>query len=336
VRKSLLVAAEERWLVPTYASRRSGVWIAAHACLMLPFRVCGSIRRYHAPEVVGRSLTVLTVGAPRRLRAFCGHLLDPLYDTSPGPVQGLWSPRSLESAGAGADVVVVQIHRWAAARFRREGWYIVPDAVRWRGELAHMPPEPPSKSLRDDLRKVRLYRYELEPATTAADWDEFYATMVVPHAERRFGEAAWIPSAGLRRTLRKVGTLQFVRRGDVRVGGLCVVPSGHCAWVPLLSVLAGNEALRREGALAAAYALGLEWARASGYRSMDLGRTSAFLNDGIAVYKRKWGFTPVPDPLSHLFAVRVGPAVSATDLFARQPVLIETDTGLASPTGAAE
>ena len=124
--------------------------------------------------------------------------------------------------------------------------------------------------------------YDIHTATTAADWEEFYVKMLVPHVEQRFGNSAWIPSPRLLRSLQKRGILHFVCREGARVGGVCMVPSEKekKVWIPLLGVLAGDETLLREGALAAVYALGIEWAKANGYRYMDKGRTSPFLNDG--------------------------------------------------------
>jgi GNAT superfamily N-acetyltransferase len=344
VSRSLLAAVEERWLVPAYSSPRAPVWVAAHEWLTVPFRLQGEVRRYEWP-FAGQRLTVVTAGAPGRLRQFAERITGPLTEASLGasldaPVsarRALWRPAPLADSctDAGADLVVAQIHRWAAPRFRRAGWHVIPSAVRWHGELARIPPSPCSNSLRDDLRKVRRYGYQVEAAETATDWDEFYATMVVPQAERRFGDAAWIPSPAFLRTLRKAGVLLFVCRAGARVGGFCLVPSGDRVWCPLLGTLAGDESLRREGVLAAVYAFAVDWAKRRGYRIFDMGRTSPFASDGIAAYKRKWGLAPVPDPLSALFAVKLGAHPAAAEMFAREPVTVETERGLATFAGEA-
>ncbi len=83
----------------------------------------------------------------------------------------------------------------------------------------------------------------------------------------------------------------------------------------------------------AAYALAFEWARGEGCVTVDMGRTSPFLHDGIQQYKRKWGLDPVPDPLAHLVAIRVG-SDAARLAFAREPVLIEREAGLWLYAGA--
>jgi hypothetical protein len=60
---------------------------------------------------------------------------------------------------------------------------------------------------------------------------------------------------------------------------------------------------------------------------VDLGRTSPFVNDGIQLFKRKWGFVPIADPLAHLVAVLVRSDL-AREAFSREPVMVEDGGGL--------
>ena len=89
----------------------------------------------------------------------------------------------------------------------------------------------------------------------------------------------------------------------------------------------GDPGLLREGVYSAVFSLVFEWAREQGYTHVDAGRTSSFMSDGVQHFKRKWGLEPVADPLTHLIAARAGPGARAA--FAREPVLIETERGIA-------
>jgi hypothetical protein len=225
-----------------------------------------------------------------------------------------------------SDLVLAEIHRWMAPRFRRAGWIIIPTDVRWHGELAHLPPQPPTTSLKSDLAKVRKFGYAIEQASTPADWTEFYDAMVLPQARARFGEDAWIPSERLRRELSARGALHFIRRDGARVAGICSVRTGRALWLPVMGMCQRDPGLLREGVYSAVLALVFEWAGEQGCTHVDAGRTSVFTNDGVQHFKRKWGLEPVADPLTHLIAARVGPGARAA--FARQPVLIETERGI--------
>ncbi len=315
-------AIEERLLVPAYASRWSSLSVAAHRVLAFPLQLRGPVRR-RMVVVADRTLSVLEAGRSKLTEPLVARLLGELPPAADETARWLGDPAE---AGA-ADLVVAEVHRWVAPRFRRAGWIVVPDQVRWQGELSALPPPTPCHSLKDDLRRVRSQGYTMEHAGGPEDWAEFAAHMVGPHATARFGDEAWTPSPYLWRQFEERGALHFVVRDGVRVGGICSLRSGDAVWMPLLGVRQGDPALRRAGVSVAAYALAFEWARAEGCVTVDMGRTSPFLHDGIQQYKRKWGLDPVPDPLAHLVAIRVG-SDAARLAFARQPVLIEREAGL--------
>ncbi len=316
-------AIEERLLVPSYSSRWSSLSVAAHRMLAYPLQRRGPARR-RVVETGDQRLTLIEIGRPKLTEPLCARLFGELPVPAVEPSRSLMNPTEMAD---GADLVVAEVHRWMAPRFRRAGWLIVPDQVRWQGELSALPPPSPSHSLKDDLRKVRSQGYVLEPAIGSGDWLEFAERMVRPHASARFGGDAWIPSTYLWRQFAERGQLLFVVREGVRVGGFCVLRSGDSAWLPLAAIRDGDSALLRAGVSVAVYALAFEWARQQGCVRVDLGRTSPFLYDGVQQYKRKWGLDPVPDPLAHLMAVRPT-SETARLAFAREPVLIEREAGL--------
>lgn len=327
---SILASVEERFLVPSYASRLAEAWIAAHGALALPFHVRGEVRRSVVATPAG-SLRVLELGRKKHLTPFRQRLLGPVTQEHDDGTLTLLSPAAIETVSA--DLTLVEIHRWMASRFRRAGWVVVPADVRWRGNLSELPPRRPTVSLKSDLAKVRRYGYTLEHGAGAADWEEFYDGMVVPQARVRFGDDVWIPSERLRRVLSERGRLHFVRRDGVRVAGMCSVRTGESLWLPLMGLRQGDQALLREGAYSAVFSLIFAWARAEGCLRVDMGRTSAFVHDGVQHFKRKWGLHPVADPLSRLIALRAAPSVRP--MLERQPVLIETSGGLVTYPEAA-
>lgn len=316
-------AVEERLLVPTYASRWATLTVAAHRMLALPLQLRGPMRR-RVVEMSGREVAVLEIGRAKVTETVCAGLFGEL----PAPEYGAsGSLRDPAGAAGAAHLVVAEVHRWLAPRFRRAGWIVVPTQVRWQGDLAKLPPPDPTHSLKDDLRKVRSKGFTLEQASGAEDWEEFTARMVAPQASARYGDAAWVPSRYLLARFRERATLHFVLHAGVRVGGLCTLRRGNTLWVPLSGVRDGDPALLRAGVSVAVYALGFEWARRQGCTRVDLGRTSPFLKDGVQQYKRKWGLVPSSDPLAHVAAVWVG-SDAARLAFAREPVLAEGAQGL--------
>ena len=319
----LAARIEERLLVPTYGSRRPFASIAAHRSLALPLQLSGPVRlRTVAADL---PIRVAGIGRDKLIGPFVARLLGAGSVADAGPRRGLWSPAAL--AGLEADLVVAEVHRWMAPRFRRAGWIIVPDAVRWTGELSAVPGPTPPRSLREDLRKIARQGFTLEQSRSAADWELFATRMVAPQAVARFGDQAWIPSPRLLRELARAGTLHLVRLEGRMVGGACSVPAGDTLWLPLLGVLDGDPALFRRGASLAALAPPIAWARAQGYRRVDAGRTGPFLRDGVLQLKRKWSLQPTADPLAHVMAV-LARSAAARAAFGREPVLIEDQVGV--------
>jgi hypothetical protein len=327
--RSIAAHVEERLLVPTYASRWAPATIAAHRGMALPFQLVGRLH-HRCTRHSGKPIRVASIGREK--------LLDPFYTTLLGELpaatgQGrklLWSPDSL--ALISADLVVAEVHRWMAARFRRSGWLIVPEAVRWEGELTQVPPSQPSRSLRDDLRKVKKNGFTLTHGQTPEDWEEFYTEMVEPQSRSRHGARAWLPSRRLMDEFAAAGRLHFATRDGIRVAGACSVSQGDKLWLPLMGIRHGDPLLLREGAGVAALALTFDWGRAAGYRQIDAGRTGPFINDGIQHSKRKWGLSPTPDPLSHILAV-LPKTDAARQVFATEPVLVENGAHLGTYAG---
>lgn len=322
--RSFTAAVEERLLVPAYASSASRLAVLAHRVLSAPLQLRGRARLRTLTHD-GRALRILEIGRPKVTEAICR----PLFGELPEPHAMGWR-RTLAPAalGGGADLVVAEVHRWLAPRFRAEGWRIVPTDVRWQGVLEQVPPKAPCKSLRSDLQKVRRGGFRVEHTTDPAAWAEFAATMVQPTARLRFGSEGWVPSPALLRRFARRGVLHLVYRDGRAVAGCCSVRHGDLVWIPLLGVLNGDAALIQAGAVNAALRLTYAWALAQGCRRADAGRSSPFMEDGIGRKKAQWGLRPVPDPLVGVAAVWVGSDI-AREVLARRPVLVETEAGLA-------
>jgi hypothetical protein len=325
---SLSVEIGKRFL-PPYPSGWSPATLAAYHGLELPLQLTGLVRRWEL-QSGGQRVRVAGIGREQ--------LIDPivtrLFGQVPRPTAESW--RMLWSADAlvdsGADLVVAEVHRWMAPRFRRTGWLIIPEAVRWQGDLDQVPPASPAPSLAQDLAKLAQHDFSIVHTNDPAAWDEFYREMVIPQARVRHGKDAWVPSRRLMAELARLGTLHLVSLDGVRVAGTCSLRQGDIIWLVLKAVRGGNAELLRTGAGTASVALTLDWARERGCRRVDLGRTGPFLKDEQQDSKRKWGLAPALDPLVHVTAVWVA-SPSARRAFAQEPIMVEHLSGLRGYTG---
>lgn len=315
---------EERFVVQVNSSPRASAWVAAHRAFSLPFYLRSTAHSYVGRRQ-GRELRMVGVGRPKRFLPLFRRLMDDVQEVGAAR-RTPWRPAWVDDPEV--DLVVSEIHRWSAPSFRSAGWLTMPDAIRWGGDLAMLPPPAPCRSLREDLKKVRRYQYVLEQSTAWADWEAFYDSMLVPQAVNRFGETGWLPSRPFMRELASRGILHFLSRDGQRVAGSCTVRNGDTAWIPLTGVAHGSTELLHQGVFVALIFKTWEWARTQGCRRIDAGRTAPFMHDGVPRNKHKWGLRPVPDPLSHLVALRVGPSPELRQAFTAQPVAVETANGL--------
>jgi hypothetical protein len=289
------------------------------------------VLRHYAARRDGRVLRIVGIGRHKRFEPLLSRLFSDVRELEGTASRRLWSPAALDDIEA--DLVMAEVHRLVASPFRNAGWLLMPDSVRWAGEMAELPPPVPSHSLREDFRKLRRYEYTVEQTTDWPRWEEFYDTMLLPQAVSRFGSRAWLPTRHFLSELAQRGVLHMLRRDGQWVAGILSVRHGDTLWLPLSGVLNGDPALLQQGVSVAVFANVFAWARAQGIARIDAGRTSPFMNDGIPRSKTKWGLRPVLDPLSHLIALRIDPGSSIRSAFTSQPVMLEAADGLKTYTG---
>jgi hypothetical protein len=248
-------------------------------------------------------------------------------------------PRWLTAFGPGDagddDLEAREIHPWAAARFRRAGWTVLPEFVRYRAPVAALTSSRLPRSLASDLRGIDRRGYAVSVgARGRGSWRRFRRRMSEPYARRRFGASAWLPPAPTWARLRLHGRLLTVRRDGEHVAGGVAVRARDEMWFAALGVRDGDPNLIREHALAATYRAVFDLTPASGAAVLDTGRCSGWVDDPIARYKSKWGLRPSPDPLTPLVAVRTATPAAARWL-AALPRYAVTRGGELAPGGTA-
>ena len=317
----MLDQLEQLWQIPVNLSARGERWADLWWALnRLRFR--RRVLEKHVGEYSGSAVSVVTVGRTKHALPFCEDVLGELRFA--GRAEPNNSSTPLDLGQLAADLVVAEIQPRQADAFRDAGWIILPGWIRWRADLPQAATQM-SRSLKSDLNKVQAYGYECKRGFQREDWHEFWQTMVEPYTVERFAEWAWVPAWMLRRVFEQFGVLHFVYRDRRRVAGFAALCAHERGWFPVLGILPEPE-LRRQGIVAAIYRFTFDWARDQGLTSIDLGRSEAFLSDGVGQYKKKWGLEPMADPMSHLLALRVGPGAAAA--FKDEPLRVLTRSGL--------
>ena len=315
--ETALAHARQLFIVSSRMSSQADAWLAAFHALTLPVQAWAPVHRFRA-TVDGSAVSITCVGFRRRFWTLLEGLFGEVEQIGSEMPRRAWRQDRLSRIES--DVVLAEVHRRFVPSFLRGGWLIVPETVRWSQEVSELPAPHPSKSLRSDMAKLRKHGYVMEEADSDADWQEFYDHMLLPHARARFENRALLPGRYLLTRFKSTGQLLFVRRGDVRVAGACVLPGAKTALLERLGVRTGDETRLREGALSALYLLTFEWAREQGYEYFDAGTTLPFPDDGLARFKSKFGLVPEPNPLAFSTGFLVRPGSTLERALQRRPV----------------
>lgn len=299
----------------TGAIRGSAPWLAAFRTLTFPTLIVGREHRFVAEES-GVPIRIACVGFPRRFESFLSEIFPDLRYEGRGRRRFMLDPEGLSGLG---DLVLVDVHATFIGAFERAGWWIVPETLRWIGRAAGLPPRDATESLKADMRKIERLRYSFEEAGAAADWDEFFERMVIPHLRQRFGDEARLPSAATRRLLREDASLFFVRRDGARVSGGCLLHTPPGVVLRRVGVRDGDDRLLRDGALTALYLFLFEWAKALGLAEFDSGTTLPLPRSGLARFKAKLGLEPHGQPGAMTTGLHYDRRSAAAAAFERQP-----------------
>ena len=186
-----LALARQPFMMHAHTSRLDRLWLGVFHTLTLPLQAWGHLTRFRAGPADAR-VSIACVGFERRFRLLLDALFGSVERVGQEERSAAWRADRLSQIDS--DVIFVDVHPRFVSRFRTAGWLIVPEDVSWTGNLAELPPSRPSKSLKSDISKIERIGYELEAAGTDEDWDEFFDRMLVPHATRRFGDEARLPS----------------------------------------------------------------------------------------------------------------------------------------------
>ncbi len=221
-------------------------------------------------------------------------------------------PAVLDEAPAfDADLLVAETTPALAPAFRRRGWLVVPNQVRFGASLTALRAAAarPSKSLRSDFQLIARagYRTEVRPYTTALGRRSF-DDYILPHARARFGAASGVSAFRWFDVQSRPSHVLAVFAPGAREPDAVaiVIPRGRVLWFKSLGTRGGDPAIARAGAIHALYEAAIGFAAEHGFAAIDAGRCRPWRRDGVAAYKWKRGFRPIPDGAQTIeYAIRI-------------------------------
>lgn len=201
----------------------------------------------------------------------------------------LWNIfKRIPKGAKGCSVAVVEMAQEHLRFVDTTEGFVIPAWITGELELPLASRVMSRKSLQSDLRNIRQNCLGCEITRDPEKFEDFYQNMYVPHARKTFGEGALLSSKTSLKNRFDTGDLLLVKKGTEYISGMLISYEAGSAKLRCLGVRDGKREHVSDGAIAAAYAFAIRHLEAKGHRKVCLGRSRAFLGDGVLRYKKKW------------------------------------------------
>lgn len=233
-------------------------------------------------------------------------------------------------ARKGPDCCAILVHvRPSLRRFLgSRKWLCIPAWVVGEAELPLPPQVLASSNVKEDLRKIRKSALGYMVTRDLQQFEDFYANMYVPHARRFYGDGARIWPRDLLLKHLDHGELLLVTRQGTPVAGNLISYSEAGPLLVVSGVRDGDRRSLRDGVGGAIYHLSFRHLTERGFTRVGLGKSRAFLCDGVLRYKKKLGMKLVGTSEGY-FYLRVPHDTEASRAFLKDnPLVIDADGGL--------
>ena len=199
-------------------------------------------------------------------------------------------------AGSESSLGAIVLNRRMATEIGGPEDVILPLWIDTRVDLGSERNYAKSKSLAADLRSIRRNELEWNISKSRRDLDTFYERFYLPTIKASHGRAALLADKAERLKLfdaAALDLLQVKRRDEV----IAAVTIDYRQNEPVLrdsGVLNGSFELKKCGVITALNLFSMDYLTSKGYKSVGLGLSRSFLDDGVLTFKRK--FRPVVRP----------------------------------------
>ena len=201
----------------------------------------------------------------------------------------MWNiPKMIAKKGQSCSLMVVQVHESLRNLLRPSKWFYIPLSVSGEVDIPIDQSVMKKHTVKTDLRKIRDNSLGFEVAQDPQQFDDFYYNMYTPYiTEAHSANAFILPYEEMRAEFKNCDLL-LITKQEKRIAGSLIVyeETGPRLWAP--GNRDSNRHYLKDGARGALYHFSFLFLKEKGYTTVNLGRSKAFLRDGVLQYKRKW------------------------------------------------
>ena len=209
--------------------------------------------------------------------------------------------------------------------YEEDGDFFIPCWVN--GEL-DIPLDTRKKHIKGDLRSIRKNKLEYIEANEPDLFHYFYHEMHLPYVTRRFGNTS-LPLGynGIKQAI-KTGTcsLLLIKKENEYIAGELIKYEGDNPKLWVFGVKDGDPSYLQDGALTAAYHFACAYLKDRGYKSVNVGSSRAFLDDGVLRYKKTRGMRLVDKSKKGFLIKPLSSSTALKEFFLKNP-FIHVDQG---------
>ena len=239
----------------------------------------------------------------------------------------LWGLRALKKKlFTDCGLAIFRLERDIYTRFFSEGnRFYIPG---WVGGSTGTAVPDETHSRKNDIRKIKKYKFSYEVTQDEARFDDFYARMYLPYINGRYGNRAFLMSYQEMKKGAEICELMLVKKDGEYVAGNILVYEGDTARLWSLGIKDGRDDLIRTGVRGVTDYFCALHLRQKGYERMHYGYSRAFVNDGVLQFKKARGMSLIksfPD-----FGFVITPLADSTcvrSFFSKNPFIFLNNQG---------
>jgi len=242
----------------------------------------------------GNNITTLFIGGKRVMP----YLSDLVYSKEPenkfiGRVF-IWKIMSkIQSIIPKPDVIFIGIDKFFSYFLFKNGFIVIPGWLLFTLDLSKPLQKSwnlsKNKSLKEDIKKVKKYKYFYKMTCNPIEFEYFYHHMYLPYIPERFGKSTIHTNFYPMKFTFEKGRLLLVKQENKNISGMIIWTHNKDVYAAYLGVRDGRIEFLKRGALSAAYYFTIMWAKENRFKQIDLAHCRPFFNDGLFYYKKKWG-----------------------------------------------
>ncbi|KYK29867.1 hypothetical protein AYK20_04890 [Thermoplasmatales archaeon SG8-52-1] len=191
------------------------------------------------------------------------------------------------------DAVFIKNDRFYSHYFEKQGYTVIPEWISTTLDVSNSLEKiykKFSKSVKEDIRKIKKYGYSYEISQDPNKLEMFYYKMYIPYISWRYG--IFIKYANfysIKHLFEQGGKILFIKRDNEYFFGGLFLKKKDKIFATYAGIMEGKFDCINQGVIAGSYYYLINYAKNVGVKSINFGSCRPFIKDGLFSYKRKWG-----------------------------------------------